>query len=157
MMTKNSEANTQDSVSPRKREAHWQRLGRAYRSVPLSLKRFTVTGGLTVALDAVVYASLVRLGVPIDGSKALGLIAATIFAYFVNRFWAFNDARASSARVLSFLSLYASAIVLNVVVNKLSIHALSQSSWGLIVSWFLATGSSSVLNYVGMRYFVFRR
>lgn len=156
-MTKRPEADARNQASPRKHEAHWQKLGRAYRSVPLSLRRFAVTGGLTVVLDAVVYASLIRLGVQIDGSKALGLIAATIFAYVVNRFWAFNDAKAGSARIVSFLSLYAAAIVLNVVVNSLSLHVLGQSSWALIVSWFLATGSSSVFNYVGMRYFVFRR
>lgn len=156
MMTKSPEANRQDSTSAGKREAQRQKLSRAYRFVPLSLKRFAVTGGLTVALDAVVYASLARLGMSIDGSKALGLIAATIFAYFVNRFWAFSDAKAGSARIGSFLSLYAAAIVLNVVVNRLSLQMLGQGSWALIVSWFLATGSSSVFNYVGMRYFVFR-
>jgi putative flippase GtrA len=156
-MTKHPEADTHNSAFPRKFKMHFQKLSRAYRSLPISLKRFAVTGTLTVALDAIVYASLVKLGGPIDGAKALGLIAATIFAYFVNRFWAFNDAKAGSTRIVSFLSLYAAAIVLNVVVNRLSLHALGQSTWALIVSWFLATGSSSVFNYIGMRYVVFRR
>jgi len=124
-------------------------------SIPRSLRRFLVTGTLTVALDAAVYALLLHLSIQANVAKATSLIAATLFAYVVNRFWAFSDSRLHSERLIPFLVLYASAILLNVAVNGAGLAMLGHWHYAYGASWLLATASSSTWNYLGMRHIVF--
>ncbi len=124
--------------------------------LPQSLKRFLVTGTLTVCVDAAVYASLLQLGVEVSVAKAVGLLAATIFAYFVNRLWTFEAGPGSTAQVIGFFALYAAAVLLNVAVNRLFLFLLVGERFAYAFSWFMATAASSTWNYLGMRYFVFR-
>lgn len=124
--------------------------------IPRSLLRFLVTGSLTVGVDAVAYALLLQLHVPVNWAKGIGLLCATAFAYVVNKYWTFSDAPAERSRVVPFLLLYASAILLNVIVNRSALMVVGQSREGFIAAWFLATAASSTWNYLGLRFFVFR-
>ena len=132
-----------------------ENLVRIYETLPRAVKRFLVTGTLTVGVDALTYALLLRWDIAVDAAKALSLVAATIFAYLVNRFWTFNDSSARGQRVVPFLLVYASAIVLNVGVNHVFLWMLGTRGLGYAVSWFAATASSSSWNYFGLRYVVF--
>jgi putative flippase GtrA len=125
--------------------------------VPRSLKRFLLTGSLTVLLDAAAYAAFLHVGVEVNLAKGLALICATIFAYFVNRKWTFETPHGFVAQFAAFVTLYAAAICLNVAVNRLTLWWLGESHIGYIMSWLLATTSSSIWNYVGMKCFVFRK
>ena len=124
--------------------------------LPRSFKRFLVTGTLTVGVDAVVYSCLLRANIGVNPSKALGLVAATLFAYFVNRHWTFEARTHSAVQFVSFLALYMTAICLNIGVNWLSLSRLGRAPVDFIISWFAATAASSVWNYLGMRHYVFR-
>jgi len=130
-------------------------IGQIAGRVPRSLLRFLVTGSLTVLLDAVVYAALLWLTLPVTAAKGLSLIAATIFAYFANKLWAFSDGAERRGRFIPFLILYISAILLNVAVNAAGLAILDGQSYKYALSWLMATASSSTWNYLGMRYFVF--
>ena len=92
-----------------------------------SLHRFVVTGSLTVAIDALVYVVLLKLLIPTNVAKCLSLLAATLFAYFANKLWAFSDSTQPTSRLVPFLCLYASAILLNIAVNGLSIAIFGQT------------------------------
>ena len=125
--------------------------------LPRSLRRFLVTGVLAVAIDGATYTLLLFVGVPVSPAKATGFVTGAVFAYIANRYWAFDDAENPKGSLVPFVLLYAVAILLNVSVNRASLWLIGQSHFGFVFSWFLATGSSATVNYIGMRYAVFRK
>ena len=144
-----------DSVRAQ-RPGHSRSAGDVSRCIPKSLLRFLITGSLTVGVDAVVYIVLLWSGLGINLAKALGLAAATIFAYFVNRSWTFVAPHRGLRQFIAFLILYASAIGLNVGANYGVVVMLGYGRQSLILAYFVATALSATWNYLGMRYFVFR-
>lgn len=98
---------------------------------------------------------MLYLGVATDFAKAIGLIAATIFAYFVNRFWTFQGHAGAGNRFFAFLALYASAVAINVGANHVVLTLFDHARQGYPIAWFCATCSSSAWNYLGLRYVVF--
>jgi len=131
--------------------------GALWSRTPRSLKRFLLTGCTAVAIDGSTYLLLMKAGMTASIAKAFGFVVGAVFAYLAGRFWAFEDAKASNGSALPFALLYLTALAVNVLVNKLFLVLLGPSRLGYEVSWFLATGSSATLNYLGMRFVVFRR
>src|SRR5882757_1926239 len=95
------------------------KIGCLLARIPRSFRRFLVTGSATVAVDAIVYSTLLKANIPADFAKGCSLAAATLFAYFANRCWAFNHAAPTTSRLGHFVALYMSAVCLNVLVNHL--------------------------------------
>jgi putative flippase GtrA len=120
------------------------------------LFRFLIAGSATVGVDAVVYAALLGAGMPVDPAKTLGLVAATVFAYLVNRNWTFGAGHGGLGRFLGFLALYVLAIALNVGVNRIVLELVGTGPHHVTLAWFFATAASSTWNYIGMRWVVFR-
>lgn len=119
--------------------------------------RFLIAGSATVAVDAIAYSALLSAGLSIDAAKGMGLVFATIFAYLVNRNWTFRAGNGGIGQFGLFLVLYMGAIALNVAVNRLAVDQFGTLPQQLAIAWFLATASSSTLNYIGMRWIVFRQ
>lgn len=86
-------------------------------------------------------------------AKACSFLAGSLVAYVINKYWTFEQGGASHADVLKFGVLYASTLGANVAVNKLSLTVLP----GVYALAFLAaTGTSTVLNFIGQKYWVFK-
>lgn len=126
-----------------------------YNRIPVSVKRFAVAGGATVVVDAIAYSLFLKIGVPIDIAKASGLVVSTIFAYTVNRNWTFSGSEGSWKSIILFLVLYVFASASNVIVNRLVIDAITSFRFVIPIAWFIATGTSATINYLGMRFIVF--
>lgn len=86
-------------------------------------------------------------------SSLLGYISGLIFGYALNRQWTFSSLIKNKAKEFSLylgvylFSLVTGLIVLRAVVEILHIHPL--------VSNVFAIGVSTVLNFLGLKYFVF--
>lgn len=115
-----------------------------------------MAGTTGVVLDAAAYSTLLHIGWRTDQAKTASLLVATIFAYFANRFWTFAAAKTGKGRLLPFITLYATVIALNVVVNHALLVFLGGGRPAYFLAWFIAIIASSCLNYLGMRFFVFR-
>lgn len=137
------------------------------------IKRFLVVGGITVAIDYAVYTTLLWLGLTHNPAKAAGFIAGAIFAYVANRLFTFKGntlAGTFSAEALksyaAFTALYLSTLAINVASNALFLwlgDVIRPYIWpscpqGLIVfgAFGGATVISAALNFVGMKFFVFK-
>lgn len=122
------------------------------------LSVFLIVGLSAVAVDFVVYRGALWLApLATSGAKAAGFIAGTVFAYFANRRWTFPDARAGAANVARFACLYAMTLAINVAVNRAVLVALADDVPGALHAGFIvATGMSAALNFLGMKFFVFR-
>lgn len=109
---------------------------------------FLVVGSLTVLVDLVVYRGLLGTGVlGVDPAKGAGFLAGTVFSYFANR--AFTFGRPGSP--LRFALVYGATLLANVGINS---GALAMGAHQAI-AFLAATGVSAILNFAGMKLFVF--
>ena len=118
---------------------------------------FLVVGASTVLVDYLSYLGLVGVGVmEIDMAKATGFLIGTLFAYFANRFWTFGQKPHFPGSEWRFTILYASTLGVNVLINSLTLMLLADEIAAIPLAFFVATGVSASLNFIGMRLFVFR-
>jgi len=124
---------------------------------------FLAVGLLTVAIDFLLYRGLIYLNLfgldSVNLAKGLSFIGGTIFAYFANRFWTFNQQTTGSGSVVRFSLVYLIGLLANIAINHLSIAWLSNfisiPEYTLLLAFLLATGVSATLNFIGMKFFVF--
>lgn len=119
------------------------------------IKRFLIVGFTTVFIDMLIYFICVQLGINLDLSKGIGFIAGTIFAYFANKCWTFS-AQGSYKRFVSFFALYTMTLGVNMGVNWAILNLLSASKITYIGAFLVATASSAILNFVGMKFLIFQ-
>lgn len=118
---------------------------------------FLVVGVTTVLVDFISYRSLTGLAnVPVDLAKAIGFALGTVFSYFANRFWTFAHQPHGPGSVWRFALLYASTLATNVLINALALRVLADSMAAVPVAFVVATAVSACLNFLGMKFFVFR-
>lgn len=117
---------------------------------------FLIVGSLTVLLDFLVYRGLIWIGLMgIDMAKGTSFLAGTVFAYFANRFWTFSHAAHDPGSAWRFIALYAATLGANIAVNSLALKLLGGAVGTVSIAFLLATGASAVLNFLGMKLFVF--
>lgn len=126
-------------------------LGQALRFVPI--------GFATVGLDFVAYQLLLMLGLDVTVSKTVSFLAGAVFAFFANRTFTFRAAGGASA-LFKFALVYLTSLLVNVTVNGVALAALKgllPMAAGLLIAWFIATGTSAAVNFFGMKFYVFRK
>lgn len=122
------------------------------QKIKKELSRFLVVGISAVLTDFLVYYFLINF-LPHFGAKTISFLAGTILAYFFNKHWTFEKKEKSHKEMFSFLTLYLCTLVVNVTVNQLSLHFL----YGYVfLAFLLAIGTSTVLNFIGQKWWVFK-
>lgn len=116
------------------------------------LARFIVTGFVGLFTDILVYRVLVNLSVHVTPAKAIGCIAGTVVVFFINRAWTFSSQKKSFTQFLKFSALYATSISLNTMLNT-AVLSMVPKPW--ILAFFVATSVSTVINFLGLKFFVF--
>ncbi len=124
---------------------------KAYFSQPPQIARFIMTGIIAVSTDFLFYTALATV-IPIDMAKGCSFILGSIAAFFLNKLWTFNDQSTMGSAAVKFASLYSATFLSNVAVNHFSLALLPDMK---IICFLLATGTSTILNYIGMKYWVF--
>ncbi len=122
------------------------------------IRTFLVVGTLTVCVDFLFYQLFLRSEfLPVPLAKALGFIAGTVFAYFANRYWTFQHRSPTAQSVVRFYVLYGLTLLVNVMTNALIIKALPNVDVAVHLAFIVATGLSAILNFVGLKMFVFNQ
>ena len=118
---------------------------------------FVFVGASTVLIDFISYLSLIQFQVmEVDMAKAIGFLVGTTFAYFANRFWTFGNKSHALGSAWRFLALYASTLGSNVLINAFALKLLADRAVAFQLAFLLATGVSASLNFLGMKFFVFK-
>jgi len=78
------------------------------------------------------------------------------YTYYANRFWTFGHKPHAPGSAWRFAILYAATLGTNVFVNAQALALLSGTVTAVQVAFFLATGVSASLNFLGMKLFVFK-
>lgn len=117
---------------------------------------FLIVGTLTVGIDFLCYTLLLGVGVQYALAKAVGFIVGTVFAYFANRSWTFGHRQHAPGSVFRFAMLYMLTLGGNVLINHFVLLIAGERDWAVRLAFLAATGVSAALNFLGMRFFVFR-
>ncbi len=119
--------------------------------------RFLLVGSTTVLIDFVIYLFLMLvLGLETEVSKGIGFSSGALFAYFANRGFTFNSSTKGFFAFSLFWVLYITTLTVNIFTNELGLSIFGEEGFGIGLSLFIATGLSTLLNYFGMKYMVFR-
>ena len=124
------------------------------------LGRFIVVGLLSVGTDAALYLTMVSVGLPRDASKGIGYVAGMAIGFALNKTWTFGSRRAASSEALTYVLLYAVTLGVNIGLNRLVLAMGMERLMPVmlaILAFVVATGTTTILNFLGMRFIIFRR
>ncbi len=115
------------------------------------LQRFLVAGLSAVGTDLVTYYILLNF-LSHDVAKAISFLLGTIVAFVINKYWTFEKHEKSYKEMLQFGMLYSTTLGANVLTNKIVLNKTEI----VFLAFIIATGVSTVLNFIGQKWWVFR-
>jgi len=115
------------------------------------LKRFLVAGLSAVGTDLVSYYLLLNF-LSHDVAKGISFLLGTIVAYIINKYWTFEKHEKSYTEILKFTILYSLTLGANVMTNKMILEMTET----VLLAFLVATGVSTILNFIGQKWWVFR-
>ncbi len=114
------------------------------------LVKFALTGIAGTILDFLAFnLVLVLTGHPAL-ARGIGYVFGTLWAFFLNRSWVFKSQNGLSS-LIPFLALYGSSGFVAVATQS-----VLNESLGVFLAYLLSLAVASVMNFVGMRFLVFR-
>ena len=115
------------------------------------LLRFLVGGGSAVIVDFIVYKILLYIEINMPVSKAVSYICGAAVGFIINKLWTFESKNFSEMEIIKYILLYMVSAVVNTGVNKLMMGIFNVQ----VLAFLYATGVSTVLNFLGQKFFVF--
>lgn len=122
----------------------------------VTLFKFGIVGVANTAVDAVVFAILAVVGVPVLIAQVISYSCGVVNSYWMNGRWTFRDATRGGgdrAKLIRFLITNLVVLALSALI-LMSLHDML--GWSLVMSKILATLMGMMLNYMASRYWVFR-
>lgn len=114
------------------------------------LNKFLFAGLAAVGTDLLVYYLLLNL-LSTEVSKGISFIIGSVVAFIINKYWTFKKPEKSYKEMIQFGVLYGTTLGLNVMTNKIVLDYTDI----VLVSFIVATGISTILNFVGQKWWVF--
>lgn len=116
--------------------------------------RFVLVGIGSVSVDALVYSTFVSLNlVDAQSAKKLSFISGSIFGFFVNRSFTFKIKSKKIRQPILYSILYFVTFMINYLVHDLTLAISGNAAVGFLS----ATICSTVINFLGQRYYVFKQ
>ncbi|MBN1075612.1 GtrA family protein [Clostridium botulinum] len=117
------------------------------------LLRFLIGGGSAVITDYAVYKLLLLCSIDISISKAISFICGSIVGFIINKLWTFESKAFSKLELLRYIILYTTTASVNAWVNNILLFLFAIQGLAFIC----ATGASTILNFLGQKFFVFKK
>lgn len=124
------------------------------------LFRFVAIGGACAVIDFGTYSVLLGLlGWPVWLSKSISFILGTTASYLVNRKFTFTGASTGNtgAKAGAFAVLYTVTFFVNIGTNQVLVvlfHA--HLPWQYTLFWVIAQGLGTLINFVMLKWLIFR-
>ncbi len=116
------------------------------------LCKFGVGGGSAVLTDFVGYLILKNV-TDVSVAKGISFVLGSIVGFVINKLWTFESRRFMWQEIVRYIVLYAVSAAVNTAVNR-GVLGISRST---LLSFLVATGVSTVMNFIGQKFFVFRK
>lgn len=117
------------------------------------LLRFLITGSSAVIIDSLIYYLMLNM-FSTEIAKGISFICGAAFAFVLNSLWTFNRNKQVIEHLWRFFILYTVTLIINIMVNKGCLIILPDQ---LKLAFLAATGISTVLNFIGQKWWVFAR
>jgi len=114
--------------------------------------KFVVGGVSAVIVDALVYIVLKQY-IDIASAKTISFILGAIVGFIINKFWTFKSMSFVFNEVLKYTLLYAVSAFANTVTNSLVLYIFQNTTFAFLC----ATGVSTVINFLGQKFIVFKK
>lgn len=115
------------------------------------LIRFLFAGFSAVCIDLISYKVLSNF-LNYNLAKGLSFFLGTIIAFLINKYWTFEKDKKSFREVWQFGLLYSATLTINVITN----HYILINSGFISLAFLIATGVSTVINFLGQKFWVFK-
>lgn len=115
------------------------------------LQRFLIVGFSAVGTDALVYFILINF-LNTEVSKMLSFVSGSFLAFLLNKIWTFENSSSVKPQIVKFAALYISTLVINNYTNSMFLELFNNTLFAFLV----ATGVSTVLNFLGQKFWVFK-
>jgi putative flippase GtrA len=123
-----------------------------------SVCRYIVAGSISTCIDFSVYRVLLLYTGYINISKLFGLCAGILISYFINKIWTFGIKKYYAKSIIYFIFLYIISNITNIIVNRSILYIIGINKEIYIMFAFCcAAGIAAIMNYIGMKYFVFKK
>lgn len=118
---------------------------------------FLIVGSMSTLIDFLTYSGIVHsAAVSVGIAKGSSFLVGTVFTYCANRFWIFCYIDHQPGSLWRFGFLYMLTLGANVLVNAVALKLLHDVRVAFPLAFITATGISASLNYLGMKWFVFK-
>jgi putative flippase GtrA len=120
------------------------------------IKYFLLIGIITVIIDYSTYRALNFFLANITVAKFFGFVFGTMFSFIANRNITFESKKYFWAHLSKFCLLYLTSMSVNIFLNNISLVFLINYTSKLHLSFLIATIISATINFLGMKYIVFK-
>lgn len=90
-------------------------------------------------------------GITISVSKWISFFCGAVFGFIANKLWTFESKQVPTKEIPKYIVLYTLTAFINTWVNSIVLALTSLSFFAFLC----ATGISTVLNFLGLKFFVF--
>ena len=122
----------------------------------IEIVRYIISGMSAVFTDFVSYILLYELlNFNASISKGASYILGAFLAFIINKLWTFETAKSHKTHValIKFVILYSFSFTLNILINAVVLELTAFT----LFAFAIATGTSIVVNYLGQKFWVFRK
>jgi len=114
--------------------------------------KFLVGGGTAVIVDFFTYKIFMILGLERTIAKTLSFICGSIVGFIINKYWTFKSPKFQIKEILKYTVLYILTAFINSQVNKYTLLLFGNE----IFDFLCATGVSTILNFLGQKFLIFK-
>ena len=116
--------------------------------------KFIIIGIIAVSIDAFVYYLLGNFEFfSYEISKRISFICGAVFAFFFNRSYVFQIKHKNIGQILGFTILYLISFLCNAFSHDFVLYKIDIPA----VSFIFATAVSTIINYLGQKFIIFRK
>lgn len=119
-------------------------------------RRYIFVGILAFATDMFFYIVGLRFGLQNFQAKAISFVLGMNLSFLLNRAFTFRTGETRFGKI-KFVVVYSASLAVNVLMNSFLLMKLAQDSqFSKFLAFFAASATAIVINFVGMRYVVFK-
>ena len=120
----------------------------------LEAYRFILVGICSVTIDFIFYYLFIYFDIfDPNNSKRLSFVIGAIFAFFANRSYVFRISEKKISQFILFVLLYFCSFILNSLVHDY-IYLLTSIT---LISFLFATAVSTITNFLGQKFVIFKK
>jgi putative flippase GtrA len=118
--------------------------------------RYLISGFSAVGIDTFGYFTSYSV-IGHNPAKTISFIAGSLMAFLMNKYFTFKKRQLSWVEAMKFLVLYISTLGANVGTNASIVSLDNKSRVVIILAFLIASGLSTMLNFIGQKYWVFKK